>query len=594
MKSFSIIATLFCITLFSKYTNAQTYNPNPQTWIIDAETTTCENSTNECLLIKQAGKKEFEIFNESIEGFNYEKGNIYTISVRQEIKQPPIAVGESVFKYVLIKIISKKPVNNNSGTTTVTSSSNSQQKIFEVNFETVPCETDNSKTCLLVKEKGRKEFEILNATIYGFNYQPGYSYTIAVKETSNGNYYLVNEINKSFVQNTSASYIPYENTVEVKETSTKPVSGKIIQPTTIQTSSSLDGKWYLRKMKESDGSSFVTDDNIMWIEIKTFNDQINGFGACNKFAAVVKSDLKTTFMISKITSGFSSCGNKKLEDLFYDLLEQANRFEIKNGNLILSNQWNFLIGFTVNPNNKEDITTTYTPPSIVKSDDKIYATNQPSANKVEDKYVPPIKTSTTSETITNTSNTTMTTKVNEVDDLKKQIELLQKQVEAKEQKANNISIDKNSQQFSSNEPFSSVPNEVNNIGYSKGNIIENLEKVISVYYDNNLNKYFLINSNHSSVRFSKTDIPTIIIEMKENKDPLDVFTLYFSSDDNKERKFNLSNNTINFGYKILKPNIYQVVFPINLEMGEYAFINTQNNIISNLSKIQAYCFRVIK
>ncbi len=440
MKSFFITAILFCIAFFYKHTNAQTYNPNPQIWVIDAETSMCENSNNECLLIKQNGKKEFEIFNESIEGFNYEKGNIYTISVRQEIKQPPIAVGESVFKFVLIKIISKKPVNNITTTASNSTVSNSTQKIFEVNFETVPCESDNSKTCLLVKEKGKKEYEILNATIYGFNYQPGYSYVIAVKETSNGNYYLVNEISKNLIKNTSDAFNPMES---IKEgTATKTPSGKIIQPTSIQTSSSLDGKWYLRKMKESDSSSFVTDDNIMWIEIKTFNDQINGFGACNKFAAVVKSDLNTTFSIYKITSGYSSCGNKKLEDLFYDLLEQANRFEIKNGNLIISNQWNFLMGFTSNPDNKEDITTTYTPPSIVKNEEKIYASSQPTTIKVEEKYVPPLKTSTTNETVTSSQNNTSSkTPVNiqettNTDDaLDKEIEELRKQLEEKKMKA---------------------------------------------------------------------------------------------------------------------------------------------------------------
>ena len=358
----------FFVLLHTKTIYSQSFNPAPQTWMIDAETAVCESSTNECLLIKQSGKKEFEIFNEPIEGFNYEKGNIYTIVVKQEIKKPPIAIGESILKYVLVKIISKKPksnpiiLNNNPA-------SSSTQKIFEVNFETVPCETENSKSCLLVKEKGKKEFEILNATIYGFNYQPGYIYTIAVKETSNGNYYLVNEISKKAVKNTSETTVSAESTDE--STVKKP---KIIPKSFIQTSSSLDGRWYLRKLKESEGNNLFTDDNVMWIEISTFNDRLEGFGACNKFAAVVKSDLNTTFSVTKITSGYTQCNNKKLENLFYELLEQTNRFDLKNGNLVLSDQWKFLIAFTSDPNNKEDINTTYSPPqSLTQNEPKTYA-----------------------------------------------------------------------------------------------------------------------------------------------------------------------------------------------------------------------------
>ncbi|MFN8237700.1 MAG: hypothetical protein U0T77_05980 [Chitinophagales bacterium] len=74
--------------------------------------------------------------------------------------------------------------------------------------------------------------------------------------------------------------------------------------TSIPTTSPLDKKWYLRKMKESEGSSFTTDDNVLWIEISTFNDKLKGFGSCNNFEAVVRTDLTTSFQISKLTSGY--------------------------------------------------------------------------------------------------------------------------------------------------------------------------------------------------------------------------------------------------------------------------------------------------
>lgn len=401
---YSILSIMVIINLNISHAE-DSYNPAPQTWVIDAETVPCENSSDECLLVKTSGKREFEIFNNTIEGFTYEKGSIYTIIVKQELKQPPIAVGESLFKYVFVKLVSKKTVVNNiSATSSPAVVTGSKQKIFEINFETVPCESDQSKSCLLVKEKGKTTFEILDAVIYGFNFQPGYAYTIVVKETANGNYYFVNEINKRFVAQTSTTYLPVSNTV-ANETNNnvKNSTGKIIQPSSIQASAAIDGKWYLRKMKESEGSSFVTDDNVMWIQINSFNDRIDGFGACNKFAAVLRSDLTTTFDLSKLTTNYALCGNKKLEDLFYDLLQKANRFEIRNGNLILSDQWKFLLGFTSNPDDKEDITTTYTPSNIVKNDEKIYATNLPQTSTKNDTYQPPVIISETSETSNSSS-----------------------------------------------------------------------------------------------------------------------------------------------------------------------------------------------
>lgn len=404
MKSLNITILIYCIAFSIKLSSAQTYNPTPQTWVINAETATCSTGNAECLLVKQPGKKEFEILDESIVGFTYEKGNTYTIIVKQELKQPPIGVGESIYKYVLVRVVSKKSANSTNATTNSTTYTSSAQKIFEVNYETVPCEDDNSKSCLLVKEKGKKEFEILNATISGFNYKPGYSYIIAVKATNDGNYYLVNEISKKFVKNTDAAFVPNENkepvAVEAKPAKTTSTSGKIIVPTSIQASSTLDGKWYLRKMKDELGASFNTDNNVMWIQINTFSDRMDGMGACNKFAAVVRSDLNTTFGVSKITSGFSKCGNQKIEDLFYDLLEQATRYEIKDGILSLFNQWNFLLGFVSDANNKKDIKSDYTAPPIVVYSPAPVTTQVPTT-KNEDKYVPPVISS------TETANTTI-------------------------------------------------------------------------------------------------------------------------------------------------------------------------------------------
>jgi hypothetical protein len=436
-----LLSTVLYFAFFNLF-GQSTYNPSPQTLTVNYEKVACAaRADNECLLVKFSGKKEFEMFSETIEGFNYEAGYTYTISVRQELKQPPIAANESIFKYVLIKIISKKPINQQINTA---SNTDITKKIFEINYETVPCEIGDKK-CLLVKEKGKKEFEIFNATIAGFNYQAGYSYEIEVKPTTDGNYYLVNELSKKFVKQ-----INNNNTLSSTNT------GKIIQPTKIQTIAPLDGKWYLRKMKENEGSSFVMDDNTIWININTFNDKIDGFGACNKFGAVVKSDLNTTFEINKFTPDYSYCGVKKIEDLFFDLLQQADRFEIKNGNLILSKQWKYLLAFTLNPNNKEEISTTYVPENIIKKDVTTYATDAPlkqdeapktnynnttttssSSTTITTTTTPvitqPVQTNTNSSSAETTTNPEIEEKNKVIEELRRQIAAQQQQVETKKQ-----------------------------------------------------------------------------------------------------------------------------------------------------------------
>lgn len=329
---------------------------------------------------------------------------------------------------------------NNSGNTNYNSKSNIIT--ITVSAATVPCTNNPNSQCLQIKRQNSDEFEAIE-DIENFNYELGYIYTIQVKEitkTTPAKYIFVKLINKKEIEYGNQETKPDFTVIKTN-------SGKIIGQTNIQTTSALDGKWYLRKMKDSENSSFVTDDNVLWIEIKTFDNSIKGFGACNNFEAVLRTDNVSTFKIDKLTSGYLNCGNKKLENLFYDLLQETDGLEIKNGNLILSKRWNYLLGFTNNPNNKEEIITTYTPPNIVKKENTTYATNQ-NTNTNQDVYSPPVitsentKTSTSSVTTTNTtdgqqvsSKETSTTSNAEVDEMQRKIDELQKALEAKKQKA---------------------------------------------------------------------------------------------------------------------------------------------------------------
>lgn len=553
--------------------------------IVSPETVPCSNnSSSQCLQIKKQGSTEYETV-EDIENFNYDIGYTYTIQVKEIMKTPPIGVGESIYRYVWIKTISKK----------------------ELVEETAKTETINN-------------IDLTPKTTYQATYN----------------------------------------------------NGKVIGQTNIITDSELDKKWYLRKLKDVNGESLVTDDNVMWIEIKTFNDRIEGFGSCNKFWTVVKSDLNTTFEVSKLTTNYAQCGYKKLEDLFYDLLQKANRFEIRNGNLILSDQWKFLLGFTSNPNNKEDIAITYTSQNIIKNDEMTYATSK----KSEDKYVPPIQVTTTTETTTSSQSVITSTtpivpipenntakviedeKEKEIAELKRKaeeqtkiIEELRKQELIKKQevqKIDSISLktDKkiesiietsnskipekkqnnpNAPTTSSYPPIKIIPYEeskpvlTNNSIITENNITDNSEfpepKTSNIVYYKDENKLLYteigdaifrgtdkntnleISAEESKIQFAKNKIPKLIIKTDGVKPSLDYISLYKCDFKKEKRQIYVrpSKNRILTSFSEIAPNIYEIILPENLGEGEYIFVNQSDlnkPVTYNTSTARVFCFGV--
>lgn len=515
MKNILLVCLLTGLFFFSKQTHAESFNPNPQTWVVDAETAACDNSDNQCLLVKQPGRKEFEIYNEPIEGFNYEKGYTYTIVVKQQLKDPPIAVGESLFKYVLVKISSKKAV---------------------------------------------------------------------VKTVSN--------------------------------------APKIIQPTSITTSSPLDKRWHLRKLKDEDGSSLVTDDNVVWMEINTFNDKIKGIGACNPFEGVLRSNANNGFEASKLTAGLSSCSNKKLETLFLDALQQADHYEIRSGALILSGQGKYLMEFASDPGQKEvtNASSNYKPSNISSKESEL--------------------------TVTKTTNIATSTTSNEVDELQKQLDELQKQLAAKKQKeaeelkqkeemqkqeetkkqkveqeklkklkeieelkrqlaekekeANSESPAKPTSKISttSDKPSASIPqpDEYDIPYYLENNSLREMERsAVSLKLEKNNHITFEAKNMESPCQLKEKNLPRIILKVRSNETPSELFTLLTVETTKNSRIIptgkivggktkDISKSIIDVEFKKIKGDIYEIILPADLPIGEYAFlpVNESNNLnISN-------------
>lgn len=592
-------------------------NPGPSTaktsggtiLTVSPETVPCSNNPNsQCLRIRKQGSSEYETV-EDIENFNYDIGYTYTIQVKEIMKTPPIGAGESIYRYVWVKTISKK----------------------ELVEETVKAES-----------------------VTAADLTPKNSYTAT-----------------------------YNN-------------GKVIGQTTIFTGSELDKKWYLRKMKEAEGSSFVTDDNVMWIEINTFNDRIDGFGACNKFAAVVKSDLNTTFEVSKLTTNYSICGNKKVEDLFYELLQQADRFEIKNGNLILSKQWKYLLIFVSNPDNREDLNATYVPKVIVKEESTTYATDErlKQDKKIQENESMSLPTSTTSNTKDtkveiNSGNIAVdpiiAEKNKEIEELKKQLAeqkinseksetiqptlpvsppslekskdesekdkqdieaaaikkqiadkkvkedeeiavALKKQQEEEIEKSKQSTLSAKSMVNSSSNvsvtlqpekliPISveSNPDIINNasdnsdypqpknkniVYYKSDNKLLFTEIEEAVYRGNEKNMYMELPTEESKLQFNKYKIPKLIIKTDGLKPTSDYISLYTCDFKKEKRQIYVrpSKNRVLTSFSEIAPNVYEIILPENLGEGEYVFVmqsDLNTPITFNNSKTKVFCFGVI-
>ena len=430
--AFLVTTTTFAQSTAKKNTKKKTTTtiqklpPNTKIFFVDAERAKCEGvTTMQCLMVKKQGQKEYELFYDNIEGFNYEAGNTYTIWVREELKTPPIAADESMYKYVYVKTIAKKNISNQNNTTVKDDISKpqsgmnfSKQTTLIINETKTACEGNPDAKCLLIKKDGAKEFEIFYQGIDGFVFEEGYRQTILVNERHIPNpmikqtkpiYTLVKVISKEKIKDitvgkekiliineekTACEGNPNAKCLLIKEEGTKEfevfyqgITGFVFEEGVRQTIlvneryvgnpmvkqaepiytlikvirklkvsdvpyaapavpiTPLDKKWVLRKMKESDTSSFAIDDDGVWIEFNYAENKFNGKAPCNNFFGGFKTDLISSFKASAPASTKMYCGNMPLENLFFKLLEEANSYTLKDEKLSLLKDGKLLMLF---------------------------------------------------------------------------------------------------------------------------------------------------------------------------------------------------------------------------------------------------------
>lgn len=113
-KPFLLVVVLLIGVLLAACSPATAATPagDTVTMIVGPETVECVGVTPmECLQIKYSESEEWQLFYDSIEGFTYEPGYIYELTVqKQEIANPP-ADGSSI-RWVLVEEVSKTAVSD--------------------------------------------------------------------------------------------------------------------------------------------------------------------------------------------------------------------------------------------------------------------------------------------------------------------------------------------------------------------------------------------------------------------------------------------------------------------------------------------------
>lgn len=199
-------------------------------------------------------------------------------------------------------------------------------EIWAVDAQQLPCEDASGKLCLLVKQAGKNEFEIFHDSIRGFDYQPGFVYVIRVKKV----------LKPAPLAADASIYAYYLDKVESrKAVQTEDPESNSGHPAWLQGKTALDKRWFLRKMKDSDTTSFEVEDNAVWIEFYSIDSRFKGQAPCNSYFGGFRSDLISTFQASAVAGTKMYCGNMKLEDLYFTLLQNADHFEVKDGKLSL-------------------------------------------------------------------------------------------------------------------------------------------------------------------------------------------------------------------------------------------------------------------
>ncbi len=186
-----------------------------------------------------------------------------------------------------------------------------EKKIIYVAPTLADCQGESSQKCLQLKENKEDEWTLFYDQIEGFDYKEGFTYKL--------------EVAISKVEN------PPADTSSLKYKLVKLIYQ---EPAAIKTevAQTLSGKWKVTNMIGMD--SLATQPTL------TLKDgQISGNAGCNSYSAnYTVEDNKISIGLAMATKMY--CTNMKVEKAFFECLQKAKSYTIKDGSLMIYDDTN--------------------------------------------------------------------------------------------------------------------------------------------------------------------------------------------------------------------------------------------------------------
>ncbi len=181
--------------------------------------------------------------------------------------------------------------------------------------ETAPCAEDSEETCLQVKYQPDEDWVLLSTPIQGFEYQPGYRYTLMVEELD------------VLPPGTDAANVQYA-LVEIQE------------KTEVETMSAglSDYAWVLHSYGSATPLNGVLEKVQVTLQYDPVDGRVYGSAGCNKYFATVRVENDSlTFETTPMGTTRMACSEEVMaqERQFLSLLSAVNRFAIEEDNLYL-------------------------------------------------------------------------------------------------------------------------------------------------------------------------------------------------------------------------------------------------------------------
>ncbi len=250
-----------------------------------------------CLQIKFAPEENWQNLYGEIEGFEYEEGYEYVITVEKtDVQHPPDDAPS--FRYVFKNLIEKKiPV-----------------VILQVANRYTECEDVKIYKCLLVKESTDDDWKPLDQGIEGFAYREGYEYEL--------------EAEKKLMTRPEEQGYHYNYILK------KIISEKPVMVITEKERKFLDNNEFTVRRIRSDSKLIKMRDDNFKLSFDLLFNSVRGNDGCNEINGKIMI-IGKEFRFSVFAKTRMYCENLKTDKLFHELAGKVSRYKISGGYLRL-------------------------------------------------------------------------------------------------------------------------------------------------------------------------------------------------------------------------------------------------------------------